>query len=169
MCTRRVSVSASARPVSPSFKLNFHFTFVCDARNFVLVFACVYRAVSGRERDGGGGDGGWGFPSSPFTRSLWLWLLLSVVCTCFFFSCYYFASLRLPFHRSCVLCTKFVRNESEKRTQGRRRRRQSRRKSWYDDGDNIVWSRIACAFYFKPRISRPPHESFVCTFQAHTK
>lgn len=52
----------------------------------------------------------------------------------------------------CILCTDS--NESEIRTQRRRRRRrQSQRKSWYDDGVNIVWSRIACAFSLIPRLS----------------
>lgn len=76
----------------------------------------------------------WGFVScrhSLFLCSTTRWAnAVRRCCTCF----------------SVWLCVFYVQfpNESEKRT--RRRRQQGRRKSWYADGDNIVWSRIACAF-----------------------
>lgn len=56
-----------------------------------------------------------------------------------------------------------------------RRRRQCRRKSWYDDGDNIVWSRIACAFFphtiFRVfRLGTPAvRVLYTIFFSAHTK
>lgn len=103
--------------------------------------------------------------SSSFTRScscsLSLCLPRSVCCL----SCTCFSVVQLIY----FLCVE-NRNESEKRTQARRR--QCRRKSWYDDGDNIVWSRIACAFsflYFS--MTSPSKHSYympkmpACTFQ----
>lgn len=90
-------------------------------------------------------------------------------------SCSCSLSLCLPRSVCCLSCTCFSvfqliyflcvenRNESEKRTQARRR--QCRRKSWYDDGDNIVWSRIACAFsflYFFDDLLLPRNTHIIC-------